>query len=118
LGFSAKLSVALRMEINPGSRSGLLVKWKAITLQDAEPIYRLFMEWRHNGRLHVRLLYEGNETSSVIKGKLPSPHRMYVSVVIEKKQFKHQAGNILTYPTKQALIPQTKYSMPSKPGKR
>jgi len=112
----AKLSVALRMEINPGSRRGLLVKWKAVTLQDAQPIYRLFMEWRHKGKLHVRLLYEGNETFSVIKGKLPFPHRMYVSVVIEKQQFKHQAGNILTYPTKQALIPQTKYSTPSKPA--
>ena len=88
--------------------------------QDAQAVYRLFVEWRNKEKPHVRLLYEGNQTSSNIQDKLPIPNRMYISIVVKKtdstSNFKHQAGNIITYPTKQALIPATLLLKPNKPG--
>ena len=45
---------------------------------------------------------------------------MYVSIVVKKTDsttnFEHQAGNIITYPTKQALIPTTLPLKPNNPG--
>ena len=108
--------MAIRVRTNPGSKKGLMVKWKAVNLPDAQPMYRLFIEWEHEGKVHVSLLYEGKETSGVIRGRLPTPHRMYVSVVVKKKRFEHQAGNIVNYPTKQAVIPGTHFT-PRIPGK-
>lgn len=88
--------------------------------QDSQAIYRLFVEWRNKGKPHVRLLYEGNQTSSNLQDKLPVPNRMYVSIVVKKTDsttnFEHQAGNIITYPTKQALIPTTLPLKPNNPG--
>ena len=113
--FSARLSVPLR--IYRADNKELRAEWKAVTPpQDAQPIYRLFMQWRHKGKLNVRLLYEGEKTSVVITGKLPVPNKKYVSVVLKNiaatTNFKHLAANILTsYPTKQALFPA------NKPGK-
>ena len=108
--------MAVRIETNPGSKKGLTVKWEAVNLPNAQPIYRLFIEWKREGKVHVSLLYEGKATSGVIRGRLPTPHRMYVSVVVKKQQFDHQAGNIVTYPTKQALIPGTRFTPSRKPG--
>lgn len=89
------------------------MKWKAVTLQDAQPIYRLFMEWRHKKQVHVRLLCETNQTSCEVKGKLPYPNRMYVSVVAKKNPHTFQAGNIRSKPTQKVWIP----GIPSIPGK-
>lgn len=97
--------VRVRMGTTPAGGRGLLVTWKAVKVPDDEPEYHLFIEWRDKGKVNVELLYEGNETSAVIKRTLPVPHRIYVSVVVKRKQFEHLAGNIMTYPTKQALIP-------------
>ena len=116
--FSASLSVPLRII---KSSKGLHAKWKAVTLpQDSQAIYRLFVEWRNKGKPHVRLLYEGNQTSSNLQDKLPIPSRMYVSIVVKQANsttnFEHQAGSIITYPTKQALIPATLPLKPNNPG--
>lgn len=75
------------------------------------------MEWRHGGQVHVRLLCETNLTSCVVKGKLPLPHRVYVSVVFVKEVHKFQAGNIRSYPTKKVVIPEIG-DLPTKPGER
>lgn len=68
------------------------------------------------GKIHVRLLCETNQTSCVVKERLPVPHRMYVSVVLVKEVHKFQAGNIRSYPTKKILIPEIG-NLPTKPGK-
>ena len=65
----------------------------------------------------MRLLCETNQTSCVVKARLPTPHRMYVSVVLVEEVRKFQAGNIPSYPTKQVLIPGIG-NLPTKPGKR
>ncbi|KAM7433239.1 the G-protein coupled receptor 2 [Porites harrisoni] len=114
----ASLSVPLRII---KSSKGLHAKWKAVTLpQDSQAIYRLFVEWRNKGKPHVRLLYEGNQTSSNLQDKLPIPSRMYVSIVVKQADsttnFEHQAGSIITYPTKQALIPATLPLKPNNPA--
>ena len=75
------------------------------------------MERKSKGQGHVRLLCETNQTSCVIKSRLPTPHRMYVRVVLVKEVHKFQAGNIPSYPTKQVLIPEIGH-LPTKPGKR
>ena len=115
--FSATLSVPVRVRMgkNPAGGRNLLVTWKAVKVPDGEPVYHLFIEWKDKGKVNVELLYEGNETSTVIKSALPVPHRIYVSVVAKKKQFKHLAGNIMTYPTKRALIPGS-HLISDKPG--
>ena len=93
------------------------MSWRAVTVQDTQVIYRLFIQWRPGGKIHVRLLCETNQTSCVVKEKLPVPYRMYVSVVLVKEVRKFQAGNIRSYPTKQVLIPEVG-NLPTKPGTR
>lgn len=85
-----------------------------MTLQDSQLIYRLFMQWTNNGRIHVRLLCEGNQTSCAVKGKLPVPHRMYVSVVVRKPGHNFEEGKLHSYPTKKALLP-SQEEKPTKP---
>ena len=79
-------------------------------------MYRLFMQWKNKGRIHVRLLYEGNQTSCEVNGRLPIPHRLYVSVVIVKPVQKFQAGTMYSHPTKKVVIPLSE-EIPTKPGK-
>ncbi|XP_078354719.1 adhesion G protein-coupled receptor L4-like isoform X2 [Oculina patagonica] len=110
----AQLSVPLQVRPIGGGRLGVKMKWKAVTLQDAQPTYRLFMEWQHKGQIHVRLLCETNRTSCEFLGKLPFPNRMYVSTVVVKQPHTFQAGNIRSYPTKKVLIPEIG-KIPSKP---
>ena len=85
-----------------------------MTLQDTQPIYKLFMQWRRNdGRIINRLLCEGNRTSCTVGGRLPLPHRMYVNVIVKKPV--EEEGNILTYPTEKASLPVPE-ERPTKPG--
>lgn len=94
------------------------IDWKAVSLEATQVIYRLLMERRPKGRVHVRLLCETNQTSCVVKARLPVPHRMYVSVVLVKEVHKSfQAGNIRSYPTERVLITEIG-NLPTKPGKR
>ena len=65
----------------------------------------------------MRLLCETNLTSCVVKGKLPLPHRVYVSVVFVKEVHKFQAGNIRSYPTEKVMFPEID-DLPTKPGER
>ncbi|KAJ7383389.1 Immunoglobulin C-2 Type [Desmophyllum pertusum] len=113
----ALLSVRVQARPAPRGSRGLIVEWSAVTLQDAQPIYRLFMEWRHGGRIHVRLLYEGNHTSCKVKGKLPTPHLMYVSVIPSKRvHTDFLAANLHSYPTKKPVLIPVTGVIPSKPG--
>jgi len=97
------------------SGGGIKESWNAVTLQGNQVFYRLFMEWRHRGQVNVRLLCETNLTSCVVKGKLPLPHRVYVSVVFVKEVHKFLAGNIRSYPTKKVVISDID-DLPTKPA--
>lgn len=109
------MSVPLQVRPIGGGSLGVKMKWKAVTLHGAQPIYRLFMEWWHKEKIHVRLLCETNQTSCEFIGKLPFPNRMYVSTVVMKQPHTFQAGSIRSYPTKKVLIPEIE-KIPSKPG--
>ena len=100
-----------------GGVAGFKANWKAVTIQDNQVIYRLFMEWKSRGQVHVRLLCETNVTTCVVAERLPVPHRVYVSVVLVKEVPKFQAGNIRSYPTRKVFIPEIG-NLPTKPGKR
>ena len=113
--FSAQLSVPLKVRRIGGGGPGVSMTWDAVTVQDAQPIYRLFMDWRHKGKVHVRLLCETNQTSCEFKGKLPFPNLMYVSVVMVKQPHTFQAGNIGSYPTKKVFVSGMGRT-PTKPG--
>lgn len=113
--FSARFHLPLNSKRLSGG--GIKESWNAVTLQGNQVIYRLFMEWRHRGQVNVRLLCETNLTSCVVKGKLPLPHRVYVSVVFVKEVHKFLAGNIRSYPTKKVVIPDID-DLPTKPGER
>lgn len=99
------LSLPVHTEPSQGNNTGLKIKWTAINLPDADLTYRLFLEWHFKGKLAVYLLYEGNGTSGFIKGKLPTPYLLYVSVVVKKLD--HEAASIVTHPTEKAMIPGT-----------
>lgn len=103
----ALLSLPVFTKPSNGSRKGLNIKWNALNLPDADPIYRLFLETNYNGKVRVHLLYEGTRTSGLIKGELLTPYHLYVSVILRKKKFKHQEANLVTRPTEQAMIPGT-----------
>ena len=75
------------------------------------------MQRRLKGQVHVRLLCETNQTSCVVKARLPVPHIMYVSVVLVEEDHKFQAGNLRSYPTKQVLMSEIG-NLPTKPGMR
>ena len=93
-----------------------IVSWIPVTLQDTQPIYKLFMQWRSNdGRIINRLLCEGNRTSCTVGGRLPLPHRMYVNVIVKKPVHNFEEGNILTNPTENVLLPVPE-EKPTKPG--
>ena len=100
-----------------GGDAGFKMSWKSVTVQDTKVIYRLFIQWRPRGKIHVRLLCETNQSSCVVKRKLPVPNRMYVGVVLVKEVPEFQAGNIRSYPTQQVLIPEIG-NLPTKPGTR
>lgn len=101
----ALLSLPVHTEPRQGNNTGLRIKWSAINLPDADLTYRLFLEWHFKGKLAVYLLYEGKRTSGFIKGELPTPYLLYVSVVVKKLD--HEAANIVTHPTEKAMIPRT-----------
>ncbi|CAH3156809.1 unnamed protein product [Pocillopora meandrina] len=94
-----------------------IVSWIPVTLQDTQPIYKLFMQWRNNdGRIYNRLLCEGNRTSCKVGGSLPLPHRMYVNVIVKKPVHNFEEGNILTNPTENVLLPVPE-EKPTKPAR-